>query len=132
MRSTSDKRFLERAPLARLTVKNTEADELCVVKQMETSSMDPKERNEAVKEAMLLKKMNHPNIIQFQEVFMTRKGRLCIVMDYADGGDLQSAIKKQKGKLLPEDGILEWFVQMSFALWHVHSQKVLHRDLKTQ
>ncbi|CAE8672897.1 unnamed protein product, partial [Polarella glacialis] len=48
-------------------VKNTEADELCVVKQMETSTMDPKERNEAVKEAMLLKRMDHPNIVRFKE-----------------------------------------------------------------
>merc|ERR1719162_2637966 len=126
MRSTSDKRFLERAPLARLTVKNTEADELCVVKQMETSAMDPKERNEAVKEAMLLKRMDHPNIVRFQEVFMTRKGRLCIVMDYADGGDVHMDIKRREGVLLPEAKILEWFVQVSFALKHVHAQKVLH------
>ncbi|CAJ1461730.1 unnamed protein product [Effrenium voratum] len=35
-------------------VKNTEDNELCVVKQMETSAMEAKERNEAVKEAMLL------------------------------------------------------------------------------
>mmetsp|Transcript_125553 Transcript_125553/g.390871 ORF Transcript_125553/g.390871 Transcript_125553/m.390871 type:complete len:501 (-) Transcript_125553:105-1607(-) len=113
-------------------VKNTEADELCVVKQMETSMMDPKERNEAVKEAMLLKRMDHKNIVRFQEVFMTRKGRLCIVMDYADGGDVHMEIKRREGKLIPESRILEWFVQTCFALKHVHDRKVLHRDLKTQ
>lgn len=113
-------------------VKNTEADELCVVKQMETSAMDSKERNEAVKEAMLLKRMDHPNIVRFQEVFMTRKGRLCIVMDYADGGDIHAEIKRREGELIPEAKIIEWFVQTCFALKHVHAQKVLHRDLKTQ
>jgi len=113
-------------------VKNTEADELCVVKQMETSAMDPKERSEAVKEAMLLKRMDHPNIVRFQEVFMTRKGRLCIVMDYADGGDVHMEIKRREGQLLPEAKIIEWFVQLCFAMKHVHEQKVLHRDLKTQ
>mmetsp|Transcript_20832 Transcript_20832/g.57674 ORF Transcript_20832/g.57674 Transcript_20832/m.57674 type:complete len:514 (-) Transcript_20832:130-1671(-) len=113
-------------------VKNTEANELCVVKQMETSMMDPKERNEAVKEAMLLKRMDHKNIVRFQEVFMTRKGRLCIVMDYADGGDVHMEIKRREGKLIPESRILEWFVQTCFALKHVHDRKVLHRDLKTQ
>mmetsp|Transcript_113065 Transcript_113065/g.314687 ORF Transcript_113065/g.314687 Transcript_113065/m.314687 type:complete len:508 (+) Transcript_113065:75-1598(+) len=112
-------------------VRNTEADTLCVVKQMDTGMMDTKERNEAVKEALVLKKLAHPNIIQFQEVFMTRKGRLCIVMDYADGGDLHTAIQKQKGVLLPEEKIVEWFVQICFALLHVHDRKVLHRDLKT-
>lgn len=113
-------------------VRNTEADALCVVKQMDTGMMDNKERQEAVKEAMVLKKLQHPNIISFQEVFMTRKGRLCIVMDYADGGDLHTAIHKQKGELLPEATIVEWFVQICFALLHVHDRKVLHRDLKTQ
>jgi len=113
-------------------VRNTEEDELCVVKQMETSAMEPKERNEAVKEAMLLKKMDHPNIIRFKEVFITRKHRLCIVMDYADGGDVHMKIKSREGVLLPEEQILEWFVQTCFALKHVHERKVLHRDLKTQ
>lgn len=113
-------------------VKNTEADELCVVKQMETSMMTKKEKEEAVKEAMLLKRMDHKNIVRFQEVFMTRKGRLCIVMDYADGGDLHAEIKRRNGQLIAEANILEWFVQICFALKHVHERKVLHRDLKTQ
>lgn len=113
-------------------VKNTEADSLCVVKQMETASMDAKERDDAVKEAIVLKKMQHPNIIMFQEIFMTRKGKLCIVMEYADGGDLSSALKNQEGKLVPEAQVLEWFVQTCFALLYVHQRKVLHRDLKGQ
>lgn len=113
-------------------VRNTEENELCVVKQMETSAMEAKERNEAVKEAMLLKKMDHPNIVRFKEVFITRKHRLCIVMDYADGGDVHMKIKSREGALLPEEQILEWFVQTCFALKHVHERKVLHRDLKTQ
>jgi len=113
-------------------VKNTEDDSLCVVKQMETSMMDPKDRNEAVKEALFLKKMEHGNIIQFYEVFMTKKGRLCIVMEYADGGDVHDEIKKMGGKLVPEPTILSWFAQTCFAMYHVHERRVLHRDLKTQ
>eukprot|EP00392_Amoebophrya_sp_AT5.2_P015797 g16013.t1 len=69
---------------------------------------------------------------------MTRKGRLCIVMEYCDGGDVHMKIKEQRaknqgqGELLPEDVILSWFAQVCFALRHVHQRKVLHRDLKTQ
>jgi len=29
-------------------------------------------------------------------VYKTKKGQLCIVMDYADGGDLQKKIKEAK------------------------------------
>jgi NIMA (never in mitosis gene a)-related kinase len=37
--------------------------------------------------------LKHPNIINFREVYKTKKGKLCIVMDYADGGDLSQTIK---------------------------------------
>ena len=79
---------------------------------------------------------------------------LCIVMDYADGGDLYTKIANQKkigrGKSLnrgsaliitllfylhlvcySEDQILDWFVQMALAIKHIHDRKILHRDLKT-
>ena len=59
-----------------------------------------------------------------QQVFMTKRNRLCIVMDYADGGDLHGWIKTRKGALIPETEIQERFVQICEALHHVHSQKV--------
>lgn len=52
-------------------------------------------------------------------------------MDYADGGDLQQYLKKQK-KYIPEDKILQWFTQICLAIKHVHDRKILHRDLKSQ
>jgi len=58
---------------------------------------------------------------------------LCIIMEYAQGGDLYTKIAKQKekGQLFSERQILDWFVQMALALKHVHDRKILHRDLKT-
>jgi NIMA (never in mitosis gene a)-related kinase len=32
-----------------------------------------------------LEALSHPNIVKFIEVFKTKKGKLCIVMDFADG-----------------------------------------------
>jgi len=32
--------------------------------------------------------LDHPNIIGFREVYKTKSGKLCIVMDYGAGGDL--------------------------------------------
>ena len=43
---------------------------------------------DCIKEAKILEVLNHPNIIRFKEVYKTKKGQLCIVMDFADGGDL--------------------------------------------
>ena len=50
--------------------------------------MGEKEKADTLKEAKILEVFNHPNIIRFREVYKTKKGKLCIVMDYADGGDL--------------------------------------------
>ena len=79
--------------------------------------MSEQEKKDTIKEAKILEVLNHPNIIRFREVYKTKKGQLCIVMDYADGGDLTSKLKEQKEKaqsgggqqLLPEDTILNWF-----------------------
>ena len=37
-----------------------------------------------------------------------------------------------RGVNFPEDQVMDWFVQISLALKHVHDRKILHRDLKTQ
>jgi NIMA (never in mitosis gene a)-related kinase len=51
--------------------------------------MNAEEKKEAFKEAKIMEVItNHPNIILFKEVYKTKKGELCIVMDYANGGDL--------------------------------------------
>ena len=47
-------------------------------------------------------------------------------------GDLYKHINAQRGRLFPEDQILNWFVQLCLALKHVHDRKILHRDIKSQ
>ncbi|XP_039911484.1 serine/threonine-protein kinase Nek3 isoform X2 [Hirundo rustica] len=76
------------------------------------------------KEAVLLAKMKHPNIVAFKESFE--------VMEYCDDGDLMQKIKHQGGNLFPEDTILHWFVQMCLAVKHIHDKRVLHRDIKSK
>ncbi|XP_004844179.1 serine/threonine-protein kinase Nek3 isoform X3 [Heterocephalus glaber] len=83
------------------------------------------------KEAVLLAKMKHPNIVAFKESFEA-EGHLYIVMEYCGGGDLMQKIKQQKGKLFPEDMILNWFTQMCLGVNHIHKKYVLHRDIKTK
>ncbi|NXH63979.1 NEK3 kinase, partial [Rhabdornis inornatus] len=83
------------------------------------------------KEAVLLAKMKHPNIIAFKESFEA-DGHLYIVMEYCDDGDLMQKIKHQGGNLFPEDMILHWFVQMCLAVKHIHDKRVLHRDIKSK
>ena len=58
--------------------------------------MDENERRETLREAKILEVLQHPNIVRFREVYKTKKGKLCIVMDYCDGGDLQTKINTAK------------------------------------
>jgi NIMA (never in mitosis gene a)-related kinase len=44
-----------------------------------------------------LEAFDHPNIVKFKEVYKTKKGMICIVMDYADGGDLKQAMDAENG-----------------------------------
>jgi NIMA (never in mitosis gene a)-related kinase len=106
---------------------------LYVMKVIDVSKMDRKQKEEALNEVHVLKAMRHPYIVTYRESFMN-KSCLCIVMDYADGGDMYGKIAKQKqlGRGFSEDQILDWFVQICLAMKHIHERKILHRDLKTQ
>ncbi len=59
--------------------------ELYVIKEIEIRAIDDERWKETLKEAKILEGLSHPNIICFKEVYKTKKGNLCIVMDYADG-----------------------------------------------
>ncbi|XP_075775224.1 serine/threonine-protein kinase Nek3 isoform X1 [Pelodiscus sinensis] len=91
----------------------------------------PSEVQNSRKEAILLAKMKHPNIVAYKESFEA-DGHLYIVMEYCDDGDLMQKIKFQRGKLFPEDMILCWFVQMCLGVKHIHDRRVLHRDIKSK
>ena len=73
-----------------------------VIKEVNVTRMGKKEQEEAKKEIKLLATFNHPNIVQYHDSFI-EQGRLCIVMDFAEGGDLAKLLKEQNGRLLSED-----------------------------
>eukprot|EP00438_Fugacium_kawagutii_P019326 Skav202377 [mRNA] locus=scaffold1406:206375:207886:+ [translate_table: standard] len=113
-------------------VKN-EAGEQCILKEIDVSTMSDQLRAETATEVAVLSKLRHPFIIQYREAFLDRS-LLCIVMDFAERGDLHSVIERQKksGGLFPETLVLRWFTQIVLALKHIHERHILHRDLKTQ
>ncbi|EAR93072.2 Serine/Threonine kinase domain protein (macronuclear) [Tetrahymena thermophila SB210] len=113
-------------------VEDLRTHELLVQKQMDMKAMSTEEKRETQKEARILQQLNHPNIVKFKDVYTTKKGKLCIIMEYADGGDLAKVVKDARGKYLQEKQILDWFTQICLAMKHVHDRKIIHRDLKGQ
>ena len=104
-----------------------------VIKQIPLEGMSDEEKLETFNEAIILKKLDHPNIIKFKEVFLQRKPKpaLNIVTEYADGGDLNKKIEKQKKVPFDEAQILDYITQICLALQHIHKKKIIHRDLKS-
>lgn len=60
------------------------------------------ERRAAEQEVELLAGLQHPNIVTYKESFMNRENELCIIMNFCEGGDLYTKIKKQDGKYFSE------------------------------
>lgn len=102
---------------------------MCVIKQLDLSQMTTQEKQDTIKEAKILEALRHPNIIRFREVYKTKRGKLCIVMDYAEKGDLCQLLKLGS---LSEKQVLDFFTQACLAIKHVHDRKVIHRDIKSQ
>ena len=100
-----------------------------VLKEMCTDKMDDAKRRAVSQEINALKLMKHANIIRYEKHFF-KNGNTYILMEYADAGDLHAFISSRNGALIPEDLIIDWFVQMCLALKYLHDRKMVHRDIK--
>jgi len=104
-----------------------------VIKELDVMSMEEKDQKKAVLEVNILSTLTHPNIIGYKESYI-HDGFLCIVMEHADGGDLfhQISHARETGYFIEEKVILSWLAQILLALQYVHSNQLLHRDIKPQ
>ena len=85
----------------------------------------------AKKEAEILKKLHHPNIIQYLNSFVgSTKKDFRIVLEYADAKDLKYYIERNSP--VKEAKILEIFGQIMLGIQYIHSPSIhiLHRDIK--
>lgn len=103
-----------------------------VVKVIDTRRMNNKEKKAAMNEVKVLSSLKHPYVVRYYDSFLTA-GKLCIVMAFAEKGDLYARIKQARnGRPIPPEQVLEWFTQAVLALKYLHDLRILHRDLKSQ
>eukprot|EP00996_Jenningsia_fusiforme_P005014 NODE_590_length_2070_cov_27.005938_g544_i0.p1 GENE.NODE_590_length_2070_cov_27.005938_g544_i0~~NODE_590_length_2070_cov_27.005938_g544_i0.p1 ORF type:complete len:495 (+),score=125.22 NODE_590_length_2070_cov_27.005938_g544_i0:335-1819(+) len=104
-----------------------------ICKEIHLEQMPDDEKEAARKEVAILSQFSHPNIVRYHDSFEVNTS-LYIIMEFADGGDISKRIAEMKSAKsnFPEEQILNWFVQISMALKHLHDRHVLHRDLKTE
>lgn len=107
--------------------------ELKVLKEISVGELQPDETVDAVREARVLSKLAHPNIVKFHDSFIDGEA-FCIITEYCEGGDLDNKINEFKKLKKPPDEnlVMDWFVQLVLAVHYMHTRRVLHRDLKTR
>jgi len=88
---------------------------------------DPAHLERLLNEVRLARQVSHPNVCRVYDVGETQ-GRHFISMEYVDGEDLSSLLKRI-GRL-PNEKALHIAQQLCAGLAAAHEQGILHRDLK--
>ena len=121
---------------ATLVRSNLPGQKFYVMKTINIENMSENNIKKSFEEVNIIKKLNHPNIIKFHEAFIVNNPTktMNLIVEFADGGDLHQKINEMKktNKFFEESQILDYFIQICLALYHMHSKHILHRDLKPQ
>lgn len=111
-------------------VKRTEDGQIFVAKIMDLTNTPEKRRKYAFAEVRCLSNCNHPNVIQYLEDSGVEGSEIVIIMELADACDLGTQLRNGNVTFSErEAGIL--FTQLILALHHIHSRRVIHRDIKS-
>lgn len=111
---------------------------LCAVKEVVhdrtlTSDLLQEAREQFLREATTLARLDHPNLPKVSDYFSIG-GRDYLVMDFVPGKDLRMIMleAQKKGTFLSERDVLTWANQLANALTYLHNQNppILHRDIK--
>ena len=115
-------------------VKRIEDDQLYALKKVNIQKLSIKEQQNALNEVRILASVNSPFVISYKESFIDEVDQsLCIVMEYADEGDLFQKITlyKKLHTTFEENDVWKIFIQITKGLYDLHSYNILHRDLKS-
>ena len=101
------------------------------IKQVDLHEMSERKRLRCLREVQLLGNLRHPGIVEMYDSFLDDE-KLCIVFEWAAGGDLKRLLRKRlaAGALLDEGTVWRTFRQIAAALAHMHERRVMHRDIK--
>ncbi|KAK3515623.1 hypothetical protein QTP70_024874, partial [Hemibagrus guttatus] len=78
---------------------------------------------------VLLKTLNHPFLVRLHFSFQTKE-RLCLVLDYASGGELFYHLQKER--VFKEPRARYYAAEIASALGYLHSLHIIYRDLKPE
>ena len=120
---------------AAVLLRNRSSGDTVVCKELSLATLEAGHLDNVENEVRILASLSHPHVIEYRCSFPVReKNILCIMMEYAQGGTLADIVwvHSERKELISESLVLRWLRQLTSAVDHLHTNRVLHRDLKTQ
>ena len=87
-----------------------------------------------INEIQILKELNHPNIVKFEEIKKT-KNHYYIIMEYCNGGELYKTLEKymdKNKKPFNQEIVQHLMRQIIEAFKYIHGKNIIHRDIKLE
>lgn len=75
--------------------------------------------------------LRHPNVLRLYGFFWDAR-RVCLVLEYASGGELYKQLKRQPLGRFAEEVAARYVQQLVAALQYMHNRHVIHRDIKPE
>jgi serine/threonine-protein kinase CLA4 len=116
------------SPIARELYRTHGPKGQVAIKQMDLRNQPRKEL--IVNEIIVMKDSKHPNIVNFLDSFLQEQNNeLWVVMEFMEGGALTDVI--DNNPVITEDQISTICLETCKGLAHLHSQDIIHRDIKS-
>lgn len=116
------------SPVARDVTRQYGPRAQVAIKQMDLAHQPRKEL--IVNEIMVMRDSRHKNIVNFLDAFLrNNNSELWVVMEFMEGGALTDVI--DNNPTITEDQISTICLETCRGLHHLHSQKIIHRDIKS-
>ncbi|KAF2152960.1 Pkinase-domain-containing protein [Myriangium duriaei CBS 260.36] len=116
------------SPTARALVRENGPRAQVAIKQMDLRNQPRKEL--IVNEIIVMKDSKHPNIVNFLDAFLVEESNeLWVVMEFMEGGALTDII--DNNHVISEEQIATICLETCKGLVHLHSQQIIHRDIKS-
>lgn len=104
------------------------------LKKVAFSKLNPKEKENSLNEIRILASISNKNIIEYKDAFYDNDNNaLCLVMEYAEYGDLEKKIllRAKNKSFFTEYEILSILIQITKGLKNLHDKNIMHRDIKS-
>ncbi|GMJ11696.1 hypothetical protein like AT1G71530 [Hibiscus trionum] len=106
-----------------------ETGKIVAMKKVRFANMDPESVRFMAREIIILRKLDHPNVMKLEGIVASRTSRsLYLVFEYMEH-DL-AGLAATPGMSFTEPQIKCYMQQLLRGLKHCHSRGVLHRDIK--